>query len=59
MIRLCSCRSEYQDKKYGKGKRVFTTSGAPKCTVCGQPFKEGVRVVKSADNDEKNRKKKK
>lgn len=31
----CTCSHEFQDKKYGKGKRVFneTTKGY-RCTVC-------------------------
>jgi len=38
------CDSAYQDRRYGKGLRVFTISrkkfsdGRPdKCTVCGKP----------------------
>ena len=42
-IKTCTCNSEYQDKKYGKGKRVHneTTKGKGvsgviyRCTVCG------------------------
>lgn len=41
MIKQCTCQSEYQDKKYGKGNRVHNTaknkSGkgeAGRCTVC-------------------------
>jgi hypothetical protein len=37
VLRFCNCRSAFQDKKYGDGKRVFTCG--PKnglhCTVCG------------------------
>ena len=48
MIAKCTCRNEYQDKKYGKGRRVFTTpsvkgedgksikKGKCRCTVCGK-----------------------
>jgi hypothetical protein len=34
-IQPCSCQNAFQDKRYGKGKRVFnqTTKGT-KCTVC-------------------------
>ena len=35
----CSCRHEYQDEKYGQGKRVANFSEREKkfrCTVCGQ-----------------------
>lgn len=33
----CKCKHEYQDKKYGDGKRVHNVGGAGKeasCTVC-------------------------
>lgn len=41
-ILLCSCKSEYQDKKYGKGKRLHNLCGGGshavnveyRCTVC-------------------------
>lgn len=40
-IKMCTCKHEYQDSKYGKQKRVHnkmvTATGAPekaKCTVC-------------------------
>jgi len=37
----CYCEHEYQDKKYGKGKRLFNRCGKGmsiswKCTVCGK-----------------------
>lgn len=37
MIANCTCQHEYQDRKYGKGKRVFneTNDGGGRCTVCG------------------------
>lgn len=32
----CKCDSEYQDKIYGKKKRVFNSTGkGHRCTVCG------------------------
>ena len=43
MIALCSCKHVYQDKKHGKGRRVFNTSTAKpqggddipgRCSVC-------------------------
>lgn len=41
----CNCEHEYQDKKYGKGNRVFNSKkGTPleyRCTVC-----ERIRGVK-------------
>lgn len=36
-IAFCGCEHPYQDKRYGKNNRVFTTG--PKrqtCTVCGK-----------------------
>jgi len=42
MIKKCTCKHEYQDKKYGNGNRVHNAlarkSGQPqeyRCTVCG------------------------
>ncbi len=33
----CTCEHPYQDKKYGKGNRVFNTgSKRDTCTVCGR-----------------------
>ena len=36
----CSCRHEFQDGKYGKGKRVHNFTIKPglgaRCTVCGK-----------------------
>ena len=43
-IKKCSCKNDYQDRKYGKGKRVHNLAGANakgsmgakyRCTVCG------------------------
>ena len=40
MIRKCTCEHAYQDKKYGKKKRVYnqTKKGEKtgRCTVCGK-----------------------
>jgi hypothetical protein len=51
VIKRCSCKSEYQDSKYGKGMRVHTT-GVKKdgmvperCTVCGPQPKSESRLV--------------
>jgi hypothetical protein len=40
-IRRCSCKHEYQDKRYGKGRRVHNKvenesahGGKWRCTVC-------------------------
>jgi len=41
IIMLCSCEHEYQDKKYGKYRRIFNSTKKNKiiqswrCTVCG------------------------
>lgn len=37
----CTCKNDYQDKKYGKGKRVANSTGSGtnvkyRCTVCGK-----------------------
>jgi hypothetical protein len=41
-IITCSCKNEFQDQLYGKGKRVhnlakgaFNKQGGWRCTVCG------------------------
>ena len=39
-VTICSCKHDFQDKEYGKGKRLFNvkTKSSPtkgKCTVCG------------------------
>ena len=39
VVLTCTCKHEYQDKKYGKGNRVFNTKDPSKstkyrCTVC-------------------------
>lgn len=40
-IESCTCKSDYQDRKYGAGKRVKNRSGKKgethkvRCTVCG------------------------
>ena len=33
----CNCKHEYQDSKYGPGRRVanYTAKGHARCTVCG------------------------
>ena len=41
VIKKCTCKNEYQDKKYGTGMRVMnpmskTKKGMHKCTVCGR-----------------------
>jgi hypothetical protein len=37
MVRKCFCNHEFQDKRYGKGKRWFNkTNNGYRCTVCGR-----------------------
>lgn len=39
-IGFCTCKHDYQDEKYGKGKRVLNFKIKPnegwRCTVCGK-----------------------
>ena len=38
----CSCKNEFQDKKYGKNRRVANDTqkeGVYRCTVCGMKNK--------------------
>lgn len=42
----CSCKSDFQDKTYGKNMRLFNEigkdgTGGYRCTVCGKDSKEG------------------
>lgn len=45
MIKLikCTCKHEYQDKKYGKGLRVANNTKLEtwRCTVCGKEKAKG------------------
>lgn len=43
MIHKCTCNHEYQDEKYGQGKRVHNEGVAKKirCTVCGKESYRG------------------
>lgn len=39
IIKQCVCKSDFQDQRYGKGKRVFNVrpeGRPPRCTVCGR-----------------------
>lgn len=44
-IMKCSCISEFQDKEYGKGNRVFNSCGDDatrfRCATCGKEIKLG------------------
>lgn len=47
MIMLCTCKHEYQDKLYGKGKRVFNLCKkgiSGRCTVCGREQSSGLKA---------------
>lgn len=42
-VRSCTCGHDFQDKHYGKGKRLFNKTGGGgkgtagwRCTVCGK-----------------------
>lgn len=36
-IKKCTCQHDFQDRVYGKGKRVHTVGGkGTTCTVCGK-----------------------
>ena len=39
IVKFCTCFSNYQDKKYGKGNRLhnLTRKEGARCTVCGNP----------------------
>lgn len=53
MLSKCTCKSEYQDKKYGKGNRVFnqmgggrgSDKGVARCSVCGCMLQSTIGVV--------------
>ena len=35
MISQCTCKSEYQDSKYGKGNRIYNPiKKGGRCTIC-------------------------
>lgn len=50
MIKSCTCKNEYMDKRYGQGKRVHTVGakGDERCCVCGGPPKKVKRVAEHA-----------
>ena len=40
-IKECSCSPDYQDKLYGKGKRLCNPNKIGfKCSVCGKPHSD-------------------
>jgi len=49
MIYPCTCTHEYQDKLYGKGRRVYNIGKTHKhCTVCGNKIPLTADETKSA-----------
>lgn len=51
----CSCKSEYQDGRYGQNQRVFNAGQKAndrivyRCTVCGAPHETIERKKKKGD----------
>jgi hypothetical protein len=40
-IRVCTCKNDYQDQKYGKGRRLMNfmkKTGGFRCTVCAKTY---------------------
>lgn len=60
MILSCTCKSEYQDAKYGIGKRVKNPcKDGARCTVCStvdRSVKGDVPVSKLAKSESKGKK---
>lgn len=57
MIYPCTCTNDFQDKQYGKGKRVWNALGPAgksgiRCTVC---LKEDKSVVAKVDHGKKDK----
>ena len=56
MIITCTCRHEYQDSKYGIGKRIATKmkkEGMFRCTVCKKEHQISAEKEKNELNGEK------
>lgn len=55
MIHICTCGHEYQDRLYGKGKRVYNIGKTNKiCTVCGNKVsltESEIKASKTKDID--------
>lgn len=64
MIEKCTCNHEYQDRRYGKGNRVFNRAGMAdksnkiRCTVCSREVNLPgiVKEEKSKDKESKTKK---
>ncbi len=62
-IEGCNCKNNFQDERYGKGKRVFNlnqnkTKPMMKCTVCGtsKPCKINIEKIENKKDVEKPKK---
>lgn len=56
MIKNCTCSNEFQDKLYGKGKRVMNECAkgtACRCTVCSKVYPLSGSEIKNKKTDEK------
>ena len=56
MIITCTCRHEYQDSKYGIGKRIankMKKDGMFRCTVCKKEHQISAEKEKNELNGEK------
>jgi methionyl-tRNA synthetase len=48
MVYPCNCRNEFQDQRYGAGRRLHTESSkGDKCTVCGNRKSPTTKVLKA------------
>lgn len=59
MIYNCTCVNEYQDKLYGKNKRVFNAMGLDgksgiRCATCGK--EDGTVIAKPVKHSDKDKK---
>lgn len=56
MIKIinCDCPHEYQDKRYGKGRRAAnTTEQGARCTVCAKTHTASAKAAKAEAAAEK------
>lgn len=58
MISTCTCSNDYQDKLYGKYKRVFNAMGingksGGRCTSCGKEDKSLAGLASKVSKNEK------
>lgn len=58
MIYECNCQHEFQDRVYGKNRRVFNAMGANgksgiRCSVCGKENKSVVAKTEKSDKSTK------